>query len=406
MPITILHAADLHLDTPFEGLSTQDPTLAARLRDASLDAFDALVAAALAREVDVVLLAGDVYDGADRGVRAQLRLLAGLRRMSDAGIRTFIAHGNHDPVDEGWSALRAWPEGVHVFAADRAESVAFEVRGQAITVHGTSYPRRSQRESLLPRFPKPEGPGLHVGVLHANVGASPGHEAYSPCTVEALRRHGYHLWALGHVHTAQVLATDPYIAYPGNLQGRSFKPSERGPKGCDLLVVDGVHVTRTPLDLAPLRFHELVVDVGDVLDLDALARRLADDARALRAPARTALVRAVLTGRSELAADLQRDDTVQDLLVQLRDAAPADVVWLDLRDESAPPIDLEAVRSGDTLASEVLRAADEADPRAILAAHKDRAALEPLFALDDDALRALLHRAALRALSSLDEDRP
>ena len=69
-------------------------------------------------------------------------------------------------------------------------------------------------------------------VLHANVGQASQHAAYSPCTVDDLAGTGHHYWALGHVHKRQILREHgPCIAYPGNLQGRSFKPSEHGPRG-------------------------------------------------------------------------------------------------------------------------------------------------------------------------------
>src|SRR4051812_18096121 len=101
-----LHAADLHLDTPFSGVHRVDARLAATLRDATTQAFENLVAAALERSVAFVVIAGDVYDGAERGVRAQLAFRDGLDRLARAGIQSFVVHGNHDPVEEGWSAVR------------------------------------------------------------------------------------------------------------------------------------------------------------------------------------------------------------------------------------------------------------------------------------------------------------
>ena len=107
-----IHAADLHLDTPFQGVAGPAPEVATALYEASLQAWDNVVDLAIEREAAFVLIAGDIYDGADRGVRAQLRFLAGLKRLDEAGIRSFVVHGNHDPLD-GWSAIREWPAGVN-----------------------------------------------------------------------------------------------------------------------------------------------------------------------------------------------------------------------------------------------------------------------------------------------------
>lgn len=103
-----VHAADLHLDTPFEGIGRVAPQIAEALRDASLNAWDALVRLTIDRDAAFLLLAGDIYDGAERGVRAQLRFVRGLERLAEHRIQTFIVHGNHDPLD-GWSAIRKWP---------------------------------------------------------------------------------------------------------------------------------------------------------------------------------------------------------------------------------------------------------------------------------------------------------
>ena len=83
--------------------------MAAALREASLEAFDNLVELCLERDAAFLVIAGDVYDGAERGIRAQLRFRDGLGRLSDAGIATFVVHGNHDPgriglVGRGWVA--------------------------------------------------------------------------------------------------------------------------------------------------------------------------------------------------------------------------------------------------------------------------------------------------------------
>ena len=58
-----LHAADLHLDTPFTSVGGYPDRVGAALREASLEAWEALVQTALDRRVAFVVLAGDIYDG-------------------------------------------------------------------------------------------------------------------------------------------------------------------------------------------------------------------------------------------------------------------------------------------------------------------------------------------------------
>ena len=118
-------------------------------------------------------------------------------------------HGNHDPVETGWSALGGpWPERVTVFGTGKVQAVPVESDGIPLaTVQGISFAQRSERENLALKFAHSAGPGVQVGVLHCNVqGAASDYDDYSPCTLDDLRRIGLDYWALGHVHTRIVLS--------------------------------------------------------------------------------------------------------------------------------------------------------------------------------------------------------
>ena len=143
MRFRFLHAADLHLDTPFTGMRRVDASLVATLRDATTRAFDNLVNAALEHSVAFVVIAGDIYDGPERGVRAQLAFRNGLDRLAQAGIPSFVVHGNHDPLEDGWSAIRQWPDSVTVFGSESVATAPVERDGQTLAlIHGISYAQR------------------------------------------------------------------------------------------------------------------------------------------------------------------------------------------------------------------------------------------------------------------------
>lgn len=369
MAFRFLHAADLHLDTPVTGLAAASPAVASALRDASLLAFDDLVRTAIARDVAFVVLAGDVYDGAVRGVRAQLRVLRGVRRLSDRGIRTFIAAGNHDPVDEGWSAIEEWPDLVTVFPADEVVSVPVERDGEVVaTVHGTSFGRRAVTENLALRFARTDSPGLHVGVLHANVGGQPDHDPYSPCQVDDLVRTGLDYWALGHVHTRQVLHRAPWVVYPGNLQGRSPRRTELGAKGVLLVEVDDAGVVQEPehLPLDRVRFEVAELAIDELADLGAAHRRLVElGHHHLRAAdGRSVILRGRLVGRGPVHADLRRPGVATELLQALRDEAPSDLpfLWWDRVDvATSSSLDLDALRGRNDFVADLLELAEGLD---------------------------------------------
>ena len=368
MRFCFIHAADLHLDTPFEGISQTAPWVADALRDASLEAFDALVELALIRNAAFVVLAGDIYDGAERGVRAQLRFKRGLERLNDAGIWSFVVHGNHDPVTTGWSAIRSeWPPLVKIFDHGTVDEVEVEKDGELIaTVRGISFAKREETDNLALLFPKRSGPELQVGVLHCNLGGNPEHDPYAPCSVDDLMNPGYDYWALGHIHQRTVVRDgDPWIVYAGNLQGRHPKASERGAKGALVVEVDGRTVQPpefVPLDL--VRFLQIEIDIVDIADLSSLEERFVDEASRIQGTldGRSALVRVLLTGRGSIHADLGRGGAIDELLQSLRDDTSEGVpflFWESIRDETLTELDLDAIRKRGDFSSALLELADE-----------------------------------------------
>lgn len=367
---TFVHAADLHLDTPFKGLSETAPHVGEALREASLEAFDDLVELCIEREAAFLVVAGDVYDGSERGLRAQLRFRNGLQRLAEAGISCFVAHGNHDPIEEGWSAVTSWPERVHVFGHGSVESFTVKRDGAVIaTVHGTSYARRDTSENLSERFKGVRGAGLNVAVLHCAVtGASEGHASYSPCSLEDLRSHAFDYWALGHVHAHSVLSKGPsdaggYVVYSGDLQARSPKQSELGAKGAVVVDVrEGKVHSLEHIACDRVRFAVLEVDIGSCEGAgDVVEELIGAAAEELdRAEGRSLVLRARLSGRSNAHEELRRGSS--DLLRVLREGSDATIPfswWNRVDDASLPPVDFDVLRKGDDFLADLLSVCDE-----------------------------------------------
>ena len=368
MTFRFVHAADLHLDTPFEGIGKLSPDIQRALQDASLDAFDNLINLCISERVAFLLLAGDIYDGADRGVRAQLQFSRGLQRLADLGIKTFIIHGNHDPLD-GWSAVRKWPEGVTIFDSRTVGSVSVEVDGRSIaTIHGISYPTRMVTDNLALQYQRGStSSGVQIGLLHCTVGSSTDHASYSPCTLNDLLDRGMDYWALGHIHKRQVLHTGhPWVVYPGNLQGRSPKPSERDAKGAYLVEVDGQNTISTPrfVPLDVIRFLSIETEISEIADMPQLQRTLSDEADRLRSEHenRSLLLRGRLSGRGTLYSDLGHRDGLESLLRDLREEGKHSVpflYWSSLSNETRPGIDRASILSGQRFSSEMLKFIDQ-----------------------------------------------
>lgn len=370
MPRRLVHAADLHLDSPFTGLGSVRDGLDEVLLGASLDALDDLVELCLAEEAEALLLAGDQFDRAEGSSRGRQRLVRACARLTAAGIPVFAVHGNHDPL-RGRSPL-ADVDGVTVFRPGRPQAHAVDPRGLGpVVVHGVSFGRAAEEDNLALAFARGEQPGLHVGLLHCMVGEREGHGRYAPCTLDDLLAARMDYWALGHVHRFTVECESPPVVYAGALQGRSPRPSEQGPHGAVVVEFEGAQVLglrHVPLDR--VRFEEVALAIDGLdgeQDLTRSLEALADEA-VRAADGRLVVLRARLTGRGELHRLLSAAGELESLRRGLDEAAGPDLVWERIRAATGPAVDLDGVRAAQGLASAALAAFDGlADDPAALA---------------------------------------
>ena len=350
---TFVHAADLHLDSPFIGLGRLregQNQIIEELREATFRAFDAVIDLCLREQVDFLLVAGDVYDGADRSLKAQLRFRDGLRRLSEAGIQAFIVHGNHDPLD-GWADAITLPEGVYDFGPD-LESVVFEKDGHAVArIHGISYPTRKIGNRFGLGFQRDGDEPFQIGLFHCNAGGDTRHDPYAPRTVSELVESQLDYWALGHIHESVVLRpAEPFIGYPGNTQGRHI--NESGPRGCFVVRVTAAGL----LDGLPefvatdsIRWLNGDVDITGVESLDGLIARIEGEMQEMtdRAEGRAVVTRITLRGRGALHGALTRPNACRDLLDELHalGSARSPFLWVEkLVLRTRPDVDLDARR--------------------------------------------------------------
>ena len=258
MGFTFLHAADLHLGSPFQGLSLRDPRMAERFGAASREAFEDLIGQALEKNVAFAIFAGDIFDGDWRDASAALFFNRQIARLTREGVRVYLLKGNHDAESVVTKSL-SLPELAHEFPARKAKT--FVIEDLRVALHGRSFADRAESGNFVPDYPEPKSGWLNIGVLHTSLDGRPGHASYAPCTLADLRAKNYDYWALGHVHAHEVVCDEPYVVYPGNLQGRSIR--ECGEKGAVLVdVEDGVikGLRRLPVDRA--RFAEILVDAS------------------------------------------------------------------------------------------------------------------------------------------------
>jgi DNA repair exonuclease SbcCD nuclease subunit len=320
--IRILHTADVHLDSPLKSLALRDKELRDRVRTASRAAFVKIVDFALAEDVAAVLVAGDLFDGAQRSASTAAFLTMQLERLRQGGIRVFYIKGNHD-AENPLTGEFVLPENVHVFDG-RGGKVQLAER---VWIHGVSFANRHAPESLLPKFQAPVEGAVNIAMLHTSLMGAEGHDPYAPCAIGDLTSAGFDYWALGHVHRRQVHSDAPWVVMPGTPQGRDV--GEPGPKSATLVTIDET-ITIEEIPTSSVEFLAVKIDVTDVDGNDTLRdllrSTLRDVARDL--VSESGVVRLRLVGRTPLRWQMLRDhDTWIETAGQI--ARETGVLWLD-----------------------------------------------------------------------------
>src|SRR5262249_34328985 len=150
-------------------------------------------------------------------------------RLGGAGIPVFLIAGNHDAANKMTKILR-FQSHVTMLSPDKPQT--YPLDDLDVAIHGQGFAREAVEEDLSENYPKADPRYFNIGLLHTCATVASDHARYAPCTIEGLRSKGYDYWALGHIHKRQILHRDPYIVFPGNVQGRHIR--EAGAKGCYL----------------------------------------------------------------------------------------------------------------------------------------------------------------------------
>lgn len=293
-----LHAADIHLDSPLKGLEKYEGAPIDEIRDAARKALTRLVDLAIEQRVAFVLIAGDLYDGDWKHINTGLFFVSQATRLDRAGIPLFLIAGNHDAANRMTKSLTL-PPNVFVFRSDAAHTVTID--SLQVALHGQSFSTPSVTEDLSANYPLPKPGYFNIGMLHTCVAGREGHERYAPCSLDALKRHGYDYWALGHIHQRETLCESPCIAFSGNIQGRHIR--ETGAKGVLLVTVEQDRISKVDFQAVDvLRWELVTVDatgIEDESEFLQLIRASLEKASVLH-PGMTLAVRVVITGRTRL----------------------------------------------------------------------------------------------------------
>jgi DNA repair exonuclease SbcCD nuclease subunit len=281
------------------------------IRSATRAAFDNLIKHAIDEAVDFVVIAGDLFDGDWRDMNTGLYFARAMGLLDKEGIPAFILAGNHDAASV-LSRTIPWPSNVRQFGSKRAET--HFLPELSVAVHGQSFATQAVTDNLVLAYPPASEHMFNIGVLHTALAGRQGHADYAPCSIDDLKAKQYDYWALGHVHAFEVVNTDPYVVFPGNLQGRTIR--ETGAKGAVMVTVSDREVTSVDrVELDVMRWIHLEVDCTGTADNEIcdLIQTELGRIHSANASGRPLIARVTLTGEmSEAGALYDRGASLRD----------------------------------------------------------------------------------------------
>lgn len=214
--IKILHTADIHFDTPFSGMA---PSEALKSKEELKQVFEKIIQIVLEKNVDIFLIAGDVFDNLSVNKSTLYFIKRCLEKIKN--VKVFISPGNHDPFNEkSFYNIVEWPDNVHVFKGEM-ESVILE--DLDTVVFGTAFNTRHVNESLLKGMNRVNGYN-NIMVIHGEISSSKDGNEYNPITEEDISESQMDYIALGHRHKYSEVnkINNTYYSYCGCPQGRGF----------------------------------------------------------------------------------------------------------------------------------------------------------------------------------------
>jgi DNA repair protein SbcD/Mre11 len=361
-PVRFIHTSDLHLDTSFSG-SGFPSRLGDRKREAIRSVFRRIIDDVHGREVDLLLIAGDLFESNLVTQDTVEFVKQQLHRLSN--IPVFIAPGNHDPCMAGSPYKEeAWPENVHIFDCEEFRSIDLPMLGLRIIGFGFAHPYLEERHfQKLPAFSKDR---FNVVLSHASdLGGVPlGKSKHGPFEVEDIAGKNIGYCALGHYHQQHRVPNTidgTEVWYSGIPEGRAW--DEEGKCGYLLGEIreTGVQVESQFCNQYPLR--TLTIDCEGFSTREQILDSILQQREVLFNS--NTILRVRLVGALDPKLDLS--------LSELEERLAGELLYVQWEDETHSALDFELLAQEKTLRGRFVRMLNE---RMAAAGDEDRAVLE------------------------------
>ena len=265
--VKIVHASDLHFDTPFKDIGEKQRKVN---KEELKKVFKNIINYCSEKCVDILLLSGDIFDNYTLNKETLYFIEDTLKIINN--IRVFISPGNHDPYNNNsFYKLINWPSNVHIFKGN-IEKVHIDELG--VNVWGAAFNDKYVNKSLLEGFSCESNDEINIMVLHGEISNSQGGNNYNPITLKDIENSGLDYLALGHRHGFSNINSvgKTSYAYSGCPQGRGF--DELNEKGiiCGYVYKGGVDLNFIKTSLR--EYREINIDITGIRTYEEIRNKI------------------------------------------------------------------------------------------------------------------------------------
>lgn len=252
--IKILHCADIHFDTPFKELGKK---LSEVSKEELLEVFKKIINIVIDEQVDILLIAGDVFDNFTVNKTTLYFIASQLSRINNTQV--FISPGNHDPYNSrSFYEIMDWPENVYIF---KGELEKVDLEDLNLTVWGAAFNNQYEKKTLF-RNVEIDNSRINLMVIHGEISNNISENIYNPIYLEDIKKSGMEYIAVGHRHEFSGIKREgkTFYAYSGCPQGRGF--DEIGDKGIIIgdIAKDEVHLSFRPI--CKRKYNTVEIDIS------------------------------------------------------------------------------------------------------------------------------------------------
>ena len=344
LPIRFIHTADIHLDTSFSSAGFPS-RLGSRKREAIRGTFRRILEGARSRAVDIVLIAGDLFEH-ERVTPDTVEFLK-QQFTNLSPIPIFITPGNHDPYIHGSPYLEeSWPANVKLFKDEAFRFV--ELPDLGVRIAGFGFNRTHLDRHIFLELPSLDADLINIVIAHgSDIDRIPtGKSRHGPFVIEEIAGKNVQYCALGHYHQQHQVLNPIDLTqcwYSGIPEGRGW--DEEGKCGYLLgeIAEGGVHIEPGICNQHPLQTIE--IDCGNYTSREQVLDAILQHKGSLFDS--STILRIRLCGTPDPKLDL--------LLPEMEERLAGEALHIAWEDQTDPAIDFEAMARERTLRGRVVR---------------------------------------------------